>query len=166
MKGTRMLVGGLSVAALATVAAGGVAAAPGTGQSCPPLRPPQATPKGQQRLFGQIVSLRKTGSRYVLRFRPAWLLSGYPAEMVMLAKTGSRDVPNDSITIDSNRQFTFLVAPGAKVVTLGPLGRPCAIRTTVAALARTLKVHRNHFWIRISGRYPGPVLELDEQYQP
>jgi len=117
-------------------------------------------------MFGHIVSLRKAGSRYILRFRPAWLLSGYPAETIMLARTGSRDVPNDSITVDSNRQFTFVVPRSAKVVTLGPLGRPCGIRTTVAALARTLKQHPNHFWIRISGNYPSPVLELDEQYTP
>lgn len=134
--------------------------------TCPPLRPPQPTPAGQQRMFGQIVSLRKAGVRYVLQFRPAWLLSGYPAEQVMLAKTGSRDVPNDSITIDGDQQFSFLVAPTAKVTILGPRGQPCAIPATVTALAATLKKHRNHFWIRISAKYPSPILELDEQYHP
>jgi hypothetical protein len=84
----------------------------------------------------------------------------------MLARTGSRDVPNDSITIDSAQRFSFLVAPSAKVVLLGTGGRPCGIRTTVAALTAQLAAHRNHFWIRIAGTYPSRVLELDEHYQP
>ena len=160
---TRMV----AVAALAGIAAAAAAAAPRPAHAgCPPLRPPEPTPAGQQRLFGQIVSLRKAGGRYVLRFRPAWLLSGYPAEQIMLAQTGSRDVPNDSITVDSNQRFTFLVAPTASVFLLGSRGQPCAIPATVATLAKRLKGHRNHFWIRVSAKYPSPVLELDEQYHP
>jgi hypothetical protein len=158
---------GVVVALFGMAAAGTATAAPQSVRAnCPPLLPPQATPAGQQRVFGQIISLRMIGGRYVLRFRPAWLLSGYPAEQVMLARTGSRDVPNDSVTIDSGRQFSFLVAPSAKIVVLGPGGRPCGVRTTLASLRASLGAHRNHFWIRISAKYPNRVLELDEQYQP
>jgi hypothetical protein len=150
------------VAALAAaVATASTAATPGV---CPPMPGPKMVPAGQQRIFGRIVSLRKSGTHYVLGFRPAWLLSGYPAQQIMLAQTGSRDVPNDSIYVDSDRRFTFLVGPSAKVVVLGSGGRPCGIRTTVAGLTAHLKAHRNHFWIRISNR--SAVLELDEQYQP
>ena len=161
---TRMAVG---AAVLAGVVVATATAAPHSPRgSCPPLRLPRPTPAGQQRMFGQVVSLRKAGARYVLRFRPAWLLSGHAAEQIMLAKTGSRDVPNDSITVDSHRLFSFLVSPTAKVVVLGPRGQPCAIPTTVAALAAKPKAHPNHFWIRLSAEYPNPVLELEEQYHP
>jgi hypothetical protein len=97
----------------------------------------------------------------------AQLLSrrGYPAEEIMLATPGSRDVTNDSITVDSDQQFAFWVTPTAKVVVLRREGRPCA-PTSVAAPAASLRAHRNHFRIRVARKYPSSVLELDEQYHP
>jgi hypothetical protein len=126
---------------------------------------PPATRAGQQTLFGHITSLRRTGGRFVLRFDPAWHLSGYPAEEVMLAQTGSRDVPNDSVEVDeAHRALSFLVPASARVTVLQRV--TCATPSTVSHLAAHLRAHRNGFWITIGARYPSPVLELDEQYHP
>jgi hypothetical protein len=126
---------------------------------------PPATQPGQQTLFGHIVSLRRSGGRFVLRFDPSWHLSGYPAEEVMLAQTGSRDVPNDSVEVDeTHRALSFLVPASARVTVLRHV--TCATPSTVSHLAAHLHTHGNGFWITIGARYPSPVLELDEQYHP
>jgi hypothetical protein len=126
---------------------------------------PPAIQAGQQTLFGHIVSLRRAGARFVLRFDPAWHLSGYPAEEVMLAQTGSRDVPNDSVEVDeTHRALSFLVPASARVTVLQHA--ICPTPATVAYLAAHAGSHRNGFWVTLAARYPNPVLELDEQYHP
>jgi hypothetical protein len=161
-----LLVTALAVAALAA-SAGQSRSAPVHASRCGGLLTlPPATSPGEQALFGQLVALGRKGGRFVLRFDPSWHVSGYPAEQVMLEKTGSRDVPNDSVVVDETHRLLSFVVPAAARVTVLSRGT-CTSATTVAALAAHLKDHAgNGFWIRVSPKYPSPVLELDEQYHP
>jgi hypothetical protein len=141
------------------------------------LRLPRATPAGQTTVFGHIKSLAREGGKWKLRFDPAMLLFGATAEQEAFEQTGSRDVPNDSVTFDETHQLlTYVVAPTATVtiVTQG-LG---ATTISVGELSKILvgknPAHRKlfgdpkgfGFWMRVGDKYPNPVLTIDEQYHP
>ena len=141
------------------------------------LRLPRATPAGQTTVFGHIASLARQGGKWKLRFDPAMLLVGATAEQEAFEETGSRDVPNDSVTFDeTHRLLTYLVAPTATVTIITQGVNPTTI--SVAELSKIVAgknpAHRKlfgdpkgfGFWIRIGDKYPNPVLSLDEQYHP
>jgi hypothetical protein len=137
------------------------AAAPAAKQSCSFATLPRATPAGQQSLYGHISSLSPRGNHYVLRFDPAWLLSGVTASRASLEDTGSGDVPNDTYTRDeTHKLLTFLVPAGAHVTVL--THATCSTRTTVAKLAKST-TPRRRFWIRVR---IDTVRSIDEQYHP
>jgi hypothetical protein len=169
------------VALLATVAAtaSGVAAAPVASHGLREtalLRLPPAALAGQTVLYGHIASLRRKG-RWVMRFDPALLLKGTAAEQAAFEDTGSRDVPNDSYTLEEgHRLVTYTVSPNAPVTVLTKgLG---TATISVAELSQILQgknpKHRklfgqpksSGFWIRVGDKYPNPVLSLDQQYHP
>jgi len=132
------------------------------------------------RQYGHITALGRTGGHYVLRFDPAWWLTGVVAERAAAADGAIRPgepVPNDYYIVDEgHRTLAYNVAPTARVTMIGggAAVRPVAI--TVAELAQIVKGrnprHRRllepkaGFWIRVGGGYPGAVLSLDQQYQP
>jgi hypothetical protein len=137
------------------------AAAPAARQSCGFATLPRATPAGQQSLYGHISSLVRKGNHYVLRFDPAWLLSGVTASRAALEDTGSGDVPNDNYTRDeTHKLLTFLVPAGAHVTVLTHV--TCSTKTTVAKLAKSTNPRRR-FWIRVR---IDTVQSIDEQYHP
>jgi hypothetical protein len=138
---------------------------------------PPAAPAGQQVLWGHIKSLGRKAGRFEMRFDPAWSLNGTAAEHAALEDTGSKDVPNDYYVVEeSHRLLTYTVASVAHVTVLDRGLRSIVI--SVSELAQIVKgknpKHRalfdrgNHlgFWIRVGTKYPNPVLELDQQYQP
>src|ERR1044072_8062487 len=141
-------------AALAAVAGGSAAPAssrpafgPGGKRSCTFARLPRATPAGQQSLYGHISSLTRKGDHYVLRFDPAWLLSGVTASRAALEDTGSGDVPNDTYTRDeTHKLLSFLVPANARVTVLTHV--TCSTRITVAKLAKSASPRRR-FWIQV-----------------
>jgi hypothetical protein len=145
----------------ATSAPSRSAAAPAAKQGCSLGALPRATPAGQQSLYGHISSLTRRGNHYVLRFDPAWLLSGVTASRAALADTGSADVPNDTYTRDeTHKLLTFLVPVGAHVTVL--THATCSTKTTVAKLAKSTNPRRR-FWIRVR---IDSVQSVDEQYHP
>ena len=155
----------LAVALVGLVAAASVpsrtAAAPVAKQSCTFATLPRATPAGQQSLYGHISSLTRRGNHYVLRFDPAWLLSGVTASRAALEDTGSSDVPNDTYARDeTHKLLTFLVPASAPVTVL--THATCSTRTTVAKLASST-TPRRRFWIRVR---IDTVRSIDEQYHP
>ena len=151
------LVGAVS----ATSAPSRSAAAPAAARSCTFATLPRATPAGQQSLFGHISSLTRRGNRYVLRFDPAWLLSGVTASRAALEDTGSSDVPNDTYTRDeTHKLLTFRVPAGANVTVL--THSTCSTRATVAKLAKSA-TPRRRFWISVRN---DTVRSVDEQYHP
>jgi hypothetical protein len=131
-------------------------------------------------LYGHIKSLTSKGSRFELRFDPAWLLTGTAAERAAVEDgvlQSGQPVPNDSYVVEaSHRLLTFVVLPTARVTILSKGLRPTAI--PVSELAQIVKGknprHRslfdptNHsgFWIRIGNKYPNPAISLDQQYHP
>ncbi|MDP9308610.1 MAG: hypothetical protein M3P15_09940 [Actinomycetota bacterium] len=137
------------------------AAAPAAKQSCTFATLPRATPAGQQSLYGHISSLTRKGNHFVLRFDPAWLLSGATASRAALEDTGSSDVPNDTYARDeTHKLLTFLVPTVAHVTVL--THATCSTRTTVAKLASST-TPRRRFWIQVR---IDTVRSVDEQYHP
>jgi len=138
-----------------------------------------ATAERQYVVYGHIKSLTRKPRRYELRFDPAWWLTGLTASRAKLQDTGSADVPNDYYIVEEgHRLLTYVVSPRARVTVLtrggaGPIG---TTRITVAELAQLVKgrnpKHRRllepkaGFWIRVSAKYPSPVVSLEQQYQP
>jgi hypothetical protein len=164
MKSTLILLV-IAVAVVGVVSAASVpsrsAAAPAATRSCTFATLPRATPAGQQSLFGHISSLTRRGNHYVLRFDPAWLLSGMTANRAALEDTGSGDVPNDTYTRDeTHKLLTFLVPVDAHVTVL--THATCSTRTTAAKLASSA-TPRRRFWIRVR---MDTVRSVDEQYHP
>jgi hypothetical protein len=154
-------------AALAVVAVSAASAAsrpkvaPAAKAGCEFATLPRATPTGQQSLYGHISSLRRKGDHHVLRFDPAWLLSGLTASRASLADTGSADVPNDTYTRDETQKvLTFLVPAHAQVTVL--THATCSTRTTIAKFARSATPSRR-FWIQVRN---DTVRSIDEQYHP
>jgi hypothetical protein len=157
------------LAAVLTVIAGVSAAsatsratlAPTAKHGCTFATLPRATPAGRQSIFGHISSLTRKGNRYVLRFDPAWLLSGLTASRASLEDTGSGDVPNDTYTRDeTHKLLTFLVPTSARVTAL--THATCSTRTTVAKLAKST-TPRRRFWVQVR---IDTVRSIDEQYHP
>jgi len=126
--------------------------------------------------YGTIHSLLKQGDHYVLRFDPAWLLTGATASTAA-AEDGAvppgQPVPNDNYVVDEgHRLLTYLVPADARVTVLkdGVGGSPI----TVAQLAE-LVGGRNPFpkplfeplstgvWLRAR---IDTVRSLDQQYKP
>ena len=112
---------------------------------------------------------------YVMRFDPAWLLTGKTANQAALEDTGSSDVPNDSYVVnESTRAYTFLVPANAQVRVLTAGSNLNGTPITVAQLAQ-LAAGKNPlpkplfepistgFWISIRNDTVG---SLDQQYHP
>jgi hypothetical protein len=171
---------GLLRAAGATLVVALVAGCGGSeSSSTPSARQPSLAPPAQRVLFGHIGSLRHEGTGYVLRFDPAWFLSGVTANSAASedgAVEPGQPVPNDNYVVDeSHRLFTYLLPAKAHVTVLTRHGDPASVGATpitVAELARIVNGgrHRPLFepletgvWIRIRS---DTVLSLDQQYRP
>jgi hypothetical protein len=141
------------------------------------LRLPRATRPGEQTLWGHIKSLRRSGGRWEMKFDPGLLLFGAAAEQAAFEDTGSRDVPNDSYTVDeSHRPYTYVVSSGASVTVLTDALK--ATQIDVSEFAQILRgINPKHrplfgqpkssgFWIRVGSKYPNPIVSIDEQYRP
>jgi hypothetical protein len=128
--------------------------------------------------FGYIKSLTRKGNGFVMRFDPAWFLSGVTANTAA-AEDGAvepgQPVPNDNYRLnEGHRLLTYLVPANAHVTVLtrhgvGSLGET---PITVAELGRIVNggKHRPLFeplqtgvWIRY---HIDTVRSLDQQYQP
>jgi hypothetical protein len=160
-----LIIPAVAIALVATVSATSTpsrsAAAPALKQGCLLGSLPRATPAGQQSLYGHISSLTRRGDHYVLRFDPAWFLTGVTASRASREDTGSADVANDSYTRDeSHKQLTFLVPAGTTVTVLTHV--TCSTRSTVGKLAKSATPHRR-FWISVRS---DTVRSVDEQYHP
>jgi len=79
-------------------------------------------PPADRVAFGHISSLRRQDVGWVLRFDPAWFLSGETANVAAgedRVVTPGEPVPNDNYVVDeSDRLYTYLVADDAEVVLL------------------------------------------------
>jgi len=127
-------------------------------------------------LYGHITSIRQTGDRFVMRFDPAWWLTGLAAERAC----GCKPVANDYYVVDeSHKLLTFAVRRDARATVLVSGARHVSpVSISVAELAQIVagKNPRHRlllgrtagygFWIRIGTQYPNPVVSLEQQYQP
>jgi hypothetical protein len=155
---------------VAAAAAAGVAVASTRFVSTPP-----AAPVGQQVFFGRVKTLKRTGARWLLRFDPAWFLSGLTASRAKLEDTGSADVPNDNYRVEEgHRLLTFIVSPSARITVLtnegtkGIQSKPITVSQLAAIVAgkSSLKLYEpleSGTWIRVR---IDTINELDQQYEP
>ena len=141
---------------------------------------PPAAPVGQMVLYGHIKALTRKGSRYLLRFDPAWFTSGVTAN-VAAAEDGAvpkgQPVPNDNYVVDeSHRRLTYLVPTTARITVLTNEGTTgiTSTRIPVAELAQIVKGKNpkgrklfesldSGVWIRVR---IDTVKSLDQQYRP
>lgn len=131
-------------------------------------------PPGVQVQYGFIESLKPSGGHYVLRFDPAWLLSGQTAN-VAAAEDGvipaGQPVPNDNYVVnETKRAYTYRVAPDAHVTVLtnGPASTPITVSELASIVNGTSQKKlfepiSTGFWIRIN---IDTVRSLDQQYKP
>ena len=159
----------LLVLSAAAILVAGVAGTSALSASSPPSGKPQ-----QASFYGHVKSVTREGNRYVMRFDPAWWLSGLAAERAC----GCKPVPNDYYIVDESHELlTFPVRSDARVAVLVRTTGPIGVRSiSVAELAQIVRgknpKHRRllepkaGFWIRVGVKYPNPVLSLDQQYQP
>ena len=140
------------------------------------VRTPPGAPVGQQVFYGHVKSLAKRGSRWELRFDPAWFLSGLTASRAKLEDTGDGDVPNDNyVRDDDHKLLTFIVPPSARVTVLVNEGTKgiSSVPISVSELVQIVKgVPTKHklfepldsgVWIRVR---IDTLQELDQQYVP
>ncbi len=129
------------------------------------------------RIFGHVSSLTRKGTRYEMRFDPAWFTSGETAN-VAAAEDGviapGEPMPNDNYVIDEgHRLLTYLVPPDAHVTVLtnngtGILSTPITV-TELAQLVKGGKPIKlfepldTGFWMRF---HVDTVCALDQQYHP
>jgi len=156
----------LTLSAAAVLAALTTAAA--AQRQAPLLTLPRAAEAGQQTQFGRIASLNRVGSRYILRFDPASLLTGYTAQRAKREDTGSGEVPNDYYILDETHRLLSYVVPAGTPVTVLTHGTNTT-PISIAALSRRVRSGREKgvtFWLLIGNKYPTPVLSIDQQYRP
>jgi len=157
-----------TLAFVAPAAALVVTSAPAAHRQAPLLTLPRAAQAGQQTQFGHISSLNRVGARYIMRFDPAWMLTGYPAQRAKLEDTGSADVSDDYYIVDeTHRLLSYVVPAGAPVTVLAHGTNTTTI--SVAALARRVRSGQEQsvgFWLLIGNKYPTPVLSIDQPYRP
>jgi hypothetical protein len=126
--------------------------------------------------FGHVRSLTRRDGGFVMRFDPAWFLSGATANAAAAedgAVLSGQPVPNDNYRVDEgHRLLTYLVSATARVTVLarGVAGT----RVTVAQLARLVRDENalgrplfepitTGFWIRVR---IDTVRSIDQQYLP
>jgi hypothetical protein len=132
--------------------------------------------------YGHIRSLSRKATRYVLRFDPAFWLSGITAQRAAVEDKVVRPgeaVPNDYYIVDeSHRLLTYLVPATARVTVLTTRGDQNRLGATSVNIAELVQLLRGGhprglrltepnagFWLRIVTR-SGTVTALDQQYQP
>ena len=121
-------------------------------------------------MYGHIRSLTRKDGRFEVRFDPALWLTGTTAQRAKLEDTGSSDVPNDSYVVEEGHRLLTYTVPAnahATIITGLPGRGPCTTAVSVAKLTQVAKSGTGFgFWIRIDQKYPSPVFQLDQQYQP
>jgi hypothetical protein len=146
--------------------------------------PPALSATGDQRLYGQIKSLAQRGDHYLLRFDPAWFLSGVTANVAHAEDEGRRCEPsacppvaNDNKVVDEgHRVLTYIVPTSVRGTVLtrsGAAGGPFpSTRITTAQLAQlvagksSLKLFEplsSGVWILVHG---DTVRTFAQQYVP
>lgn len=124
--------------------------------------------------FGYVRSLRPKGAGFVMRFDPAFLLSGVTANTAA-AEDGvvpkGEPVPNDNYRLNEKRRaLTFVVPANAHVtvITAGPRSSPISVSELARIVngGKHLKLFESlasGVWIRY---HIDTVRSLDQQYQP
>ncbi len=138
---------------------------------------PPAAGAGELVYYGHIRSIARKGSRFEVRFDPAWLLEGATAERAAVADKvvpPGQPVPNDNYTRDeSHETVVFFAAPSARgtLLTKG-LG---TVTVPIGELAEVVRgrnpKHRplfslgtaSGFWLRVR---VDKVRSFDQQYHP
>jgi hypothetical protein len=165
-----VLVGALAFAAVALAGvlrpARAVATGTTTGAFC-----------GEQRLFGFVRGLTKTGATYRLLFDPAFFLSGVTANRAA-AQDGAvppgQPVPNDNYVVDeSRRTYVYRVTSATKVRVIVQGGNITAgTPVTVATLAQLVQGKHpvklfekldTGFWL---GVHVDRACSITQQYHP
>ncbi len=137
-----------------------------------------AQPCGEQVLFGHVKSVTPKGSRFELRFDPAWFTSGLTASRASQEDTGYGDVPNDNYVIEEgHRLLSYVLPANTRITVLTREGQPdtagfASTAVTPAQLAELLAGKRpvklfeglsTGFWMHV---HVDTVCSLRQQFRP
>ena len=137
-------------------------------------QPPTVGPR-QIVFFGHVVSLVRSGGRFVARVDPALILTGMTASRAAVEDgvlAPGEPVPNDNYVVDEgHRLFTYRVAANAHVtmITNGVAATPISVSELAQIVKGRNPKHRrlfepkNGFWIRAQS---DTIRALDQQYSP
>jgi hypothetical protein len=141
-----------------------------------PARPAAKACEGHA-VFGHIESLQAKGDQYVLRFDPAWFLSGETANTAA-AEDGAvqpgEPVPNDNYVVEEgHRLLTFLVQRTARVTVLARTADGFASKAiSVPELAQLVAGNKpvelfeslqSGIWLRV---HIDTACSIEQQYRP
>jgi len=144
--------------------------------SSPATQSPDSDIPADHRDIGYIVKVDRVSGTAYIRFDRILFLTGDAANKAAADHGDETPVPNDYYIVDeTHRLLTFVVAANARArVITSP-----NVRSTVVSVAELAQIvagrnprHRNlmepkaGFWIVVSPKYPSPVVELEQQYQP
>jgi hypothetical protein len=170
--------------ALGLLALGSLLALLGGGLARPSSRPAAAATLadtgrycGEQRLFGYVRSLTKNGNHYLLRFDPAFFLSGETANQAA-ARDGAvpkgQPVPNDNYVVnESRRTYVYALTRATRIRVLlrgGNITEGSPV--SAATLAQLVRGRRpvelfegldSGFWL---GVHIDHACSLSQQYHP
>lgn len=134
---------------------------------------------GVQSYYGHIVSLQRSGAGYLLRFDPAWFLSGITANAaaaadlhISCAPEQCEAVPNDNYPLDeSHRAYYFRVPANVHGTVLTRGSNLDGTDISVAQLAQIVagkgmklfEPLESGVWIRV---HSDTVQTFSQQYRP
>lgn len=146
MKALLMIVTGTALACTGVAAATQISAA--SESSTRATRAELAGPPRLQTQYGHIRSLTRRGSRFELRFDPAWWLSGATANRAAVEDKviqPGETVPNDYYIRDETKRLLTYIVPTSARVTVITNPQVKGLRITVSELAQILK-GKNPSW--------------------
>jgi hypothetical protein len=140
---------------------------------------PRPAPPERRLGFGHIASLTREGDHYLLRFDPAWFLSGRTTNDAA-AEDGAvepgQPVPNDNYVLEEgHRLLDYVVPTDARVTVLTRRGDPARIGATPITVAELAQVVNGTSALKLfepldSGVWIGvdvdTVRAIDQQYRP
>jgi len=163
--------------ALSLLALGSILTLLGVGPAAAATRSATGRYCGEQRLYGYVRSLTKSGNRYLLRFDPAFFLSGKTANQAA-ARDGvvakGEPVPNDNYVVNESRRTYVYTLTGATRIRVLLKGGDITKGSRVSAATLAQLVRGRHpvtlfegldsgFWL---GVHIDQACSLSQQYHP
>ena len=132
-----------------------------------------------QRYFGHVVSMQRSGAGYLMRFDPEWFLSGLTGNVALAEDSGTTckpracpPVPNDVYSLDETHRALTFVVPASTMGAVLVGGGLSTKKVDASELAQIVAGHSSlklfepldsGVWITV---HIDTVRRFDQQYRP